>query len=132
MTYTIQIGTNIHTQEIDEFYPLIDFNVYNAQDWENIKNKSTFIVQILDNNKTIGWGRCVDDGTFCMLYDIAVHPHYQGKGVGRMIIDEIKKYIAQNDFLSVSLFFNPDLPGVDKFYEKCGFYHLSNAMRLKK
>ena len=126
------LGNDIHTQEIDEFYPLIDFNVYNAQAWENIKNKSSFIVQILDNNKTIGWGRCVDDGTFCMLYDIAVHPNYQGKGIGRLIINEIKKYIAQNDFFAVSLFFNPDLPGVDKFYEKCGFYHLSNAMRLKK
>ncbi|MBR4927118.1 MAG: GNAT family N-acetyltransferase [Alphaproteobacteria bacterium] len=132
MSYSVQIGNNIHTADIDAFYPLIDFYTYNAQDWENIRNKSSFIVQVLDNQKTIGWGRCVDDGSFCMLYDIAVHPDYQKKGIGTMIINEIKKYISKHSFISVSLFYNPDNPTVKEFYKKCGFYELPNAMRLKK
>lgn len=132
MTYTIKIGTDINTADIDAYYPSLGFGLYEAQDWKKVKEKSTFIVQVLDKNKTVGWGRCVDDGTFCMIYDVAVHPNYQRQGIGHTIIDEIKKYVAQNDFLSVSLFYNPDNPGAKEFYKKCGFYELTNAMRLKK
>ena len=132
MNYTIQIGNDIHTEDIDAYYPLLDFGVYGAKDWQKIREKSTFIVQVLDKGHTVGWGRCVDDGSFCMIYDMAVHPNYQRQGIGRTIIEEIKKYVARNDFSSVSLFYNPHNPGVKEFYQKCGFYELPNAMRLKK
>ena len=132
MNYTIKIGKDVNTGDIDAYYPLLDFYVYNKKTWQSVLSKSTFIVQVLDNNKTVGWGRCVDDGFFCMIYDIAVHPSYQRQGIGYMIIDEIKKYVAQNNFLSVSLFYNPDNRGSKEFYKKCGFYELPNAMRLKK
>ncbi|MBQ9089589.1 MAG: GNAT family N-acetyltransferase [Alphaproteobacteria bacterium] len=132
MNYTIKIGNDINTKDIDDFYPLIDFNIYKSKDWEKIRQRSTFIVQIQDKGKTIGWGRCVDDGTFCMIYDMAVHPNYQRQGIGKTIMDEIKKYVAQNDFYSVSLFYNPYNPTVKEFYQKCGFYELPIAMRLKK
>ena len=132
MNYTIKIGNDINIADIDAYYPSLGFECYEAKDWEKVKEKSTFIVQVLDKGKTVGWGRCVDDGTFCMIYDMAVHPDYQRQGIGRVIIDEIKKYVAQNDFLSVSLFYNPHNPTVKEFYQKCGFYELPNAMRLKK
>ena len=132
MKYTIKIGNDINTADIDAYYPLLDFGVYNAKDWGKVRAHSTFIVQVQDKGKTVGWGRCVDDGTFCMIYDMAVHPDYQKQGIGRTIIEEIKKYVARNDFSSVSLFYNPHNPGVKEFYQKCGFYELPNAMRLKK
>ena len=132
MKYKIQIGKDIHTADIDAFYPLLNFGVYGAKDWEKVRERSTFIVQVLDRGHTVGWGRCVDDGTFCMIYDIAVHPDYQRQGIGRTVIDEIKKYVAQNDFTSASLFYYPHNPGAKAFYLACGFYELPNAMRLKK
>ena len=131
MQYTVEIGNKIHTSDIDAFYPSLGFELYTEQEWVKVQEKSSFIVQVLDKGKTIGWGRCVDDGTFCMIYDVAVHPDYQKQGVGTTIMDEIKKYVAQNDFLSVSLFYNPNNPSVKEFYKKCGFYELTNAMRLK-
>ena len=132
MAYIVKIGSDIHTADIDAYYPSLGFGLYNAKDWEKVRERSTFIVQVLDKGKTVGWGRCVDDGTFCMIYDMAVHPNYQKQGIGRTIIEEIKKYVARNDFSSVSLFYNPHNPGVKEFYQKCGFYELPNAMRLKK
>ena len=132
MAYAIQIGNDIHTVDIDAYYPLLGFELYDAKEWKKIRERSTFIVQVLDKGKTVGWGRCVDDGTFCMIYDIAVHPDYQRRGIGRTVINEIKKYVAQNDFVSASLFYNPENLAAKKFYKKCGFYELSNAMRLKK
>lgn len=132
MTLTIKIGKDIHTMDINAYYPLIGFNAYNDADWARVIAHSTFMVQVLDNGKTIGFGRCVDDSIFCMIYDITVHPDYQRRGIGRTIMDEIKKYVAQNDFVSVSLFYWPENKGSKPFYESCGFYELPNAMRLKK
>lgn len=132
MNFITKIGKDINTVDIDAYYPLIGFGTYNAADWVKVIAHSTFMVQVLDKDKTIGFGRCVDDGVFCMIYDISVHPDYQRRGVGRTIMNEIKKYVAQNDFTSISLFYWPENKGSKPFYESCGFYEIPNAMRLKK
>ncbi len=131
MPYIIKTGKDIKTTDIDAFYPLIGFDVYTPQEWQKVIHASTFMIQVQLNNQTIGFGRTVDDGTFCMIYDVAVHPDFQKKGIGRIIMHQIKLYIRQNNIFSTSLFYNPNHKGIKTFYEKCGFYTIENAMRLK-
>ena len=50
MDYVIQIGNDIHTSDIDAYYPMPGFELYEAKDWEKVREKSTFIVQILDSD----------------------------------------------------------------------------------
>ena len=34
MAYTIKIGNDIHSADIDAYYPLLGFGLYNAKDWK--------------------------------------------------------------------------------------------------
>ena len=132
MTYTVQVGKEIHTRDIDEIHTLLNWGNYLPEQWPIIKKQSTFMVQVLNGPKTVGFARCVDDSEMCMIYDVVVHPAHQKKGVGTLLMKEILKYVATQDFASVSLFYNIHNPGLDAFYRKFGFEIIPNAMRLKK
>lgn len=53
-----------------------------------------FAVQVLDGIDPVGMGRVVGDGgCFYQVVDIAVLKAHQGKGLGKLIIGEIMKYL---------------------------------------
>lgn len=89
------------------------------------------MVQVLSGDKVIGFARVVDDARMCMIYDVIVHPKYQKKGVGMLLMNEIMTYISSQNFVSVSLFYDINNKGVDNFYRKFCFELLPNTMRLK-
>ena len=60
-----------------------------------LKN-SMFKVCVKDNGKPVGMGRLVGDGVYCDIKDIAVSPSYQGKGIGKMVMDEIIEHIRMS------------------------------------
>lgn len=59
-----------------------------------------FAVQIthsLPPNTVVGMGRIIGDGgCFFQVVDIAVLPAHQGKGVGKMIMKELKDWMDKN------------------------------------
>lgn len=59
--------------------------------------RTLFAVQVLDGALPIGMGRVVGDGgCFFQVVDIAVLKEHQGRGIGKMIMGEIMKYIEAN------------------------------------
>ncbi|WP_075655662.1 GNAT family N-acetyltransferase [Pseudochrobactrum sp. B5] len=61
-----------------------------------LKN-SLFAVQIADGDQIIGMGRVIGDGgTTYQVCDIAVLPDYQGQGLGKRIMLEIKAYLDEH------------------------------------
>ena len=59
--------------------------------------RTLFGVQVLDGAIPVGMGRIVGDGgCFFQVVDIAVLKKHQGKGIGKMIMGEIMKYIEAN------------------------------------
>lgn len=59
--------------------------------------QTLFAVQILDDGQPVGMGRVVGDGgCFYQVVDIAVLKEHQGKGLGKMIMTEIVKYLEAN------------------------------------
>jgi ribosomal protein S18 acetylase RimI-like enzyme len=59
--------------------------------------RTLFAVQILDGTTPVGMGRVVGDGgCFYQIVDIAVLREHQGKGIGKLIMTEIMKYIEAN------------------------------------
>lgn len=81
------------------------------------------VVFIFDNDLLIGVGRAISDGVYqAAIYDIAVLPTYQGKKVGRLIIDEIHKALPEfNSILYAS-------PGKEPFYKKLGYSRMLTGM----
>lgn len=51
-------------------------------------------VTLYDDTQLIGMGRIIGDGaTAFQIIDIAVHPHYQGHGYAKQIMQDIMNYI---------------------------------------
>lgn len=74
-----------------------------------------------ETTEPIGMGRIIGDGgCFCQVTDICVLPAYQGKGIGKLIMQKIMDFIA--DELPVSCYISLIADGDASFlYEKFGF-----------
>ena len=74
----------------------------------------------------IGAGRAVADGVDCSyLCDIAVHPGFQGRGLGRDITVKLRELSAGHK--KIILYANP---GTEGFYGKLGFLRMNTAMAI--
>ena len=71
----------------------------------------------------IGFGRAISDGVYqAAIYDCAVLPEYQGKGIGTIIMQNILPRISHcNVILYAS-------PGKEGFYQKHGFRKMKTGM----
>ena len=132
MSYIVKIGKEINISNVNEILNLVGWGEYTPEQWEVVIDKSTFMVEVLHQNQTIGFARVVDDTRMCMIYDVCVHPDYQKQGVGTLLMKEVLKYVEANDFAVVNLFYDRDNKGLDNFYRKFGFESIPNAMRLMK
>ena len=88
-----------------------------------LKN-SLFSVTATYNNQVIGMGRLVGDGfTICYIQEVIVLPEFQGKGIGKAIMERLISYISDNaipnTYVTTGLF---SAKGKEEFYEKFGFY----------
>ena len=91
-----------------------------------------FRVSIYDNDKLIAMARLIGDkGLDYYIKDVVVIPEYQGKGIGRILIDELLKYINHNGVKDTDIFVELcAMPEVIPFYQKCGF-DSNEGQRLK-
>ena len=71
----------------------------------------------------VGFGRAISDGVYqAALYDCAVLPEHQGKGIGAAIIKDIMARVGEcNVILYAS-------PGKEGFYGKFGFSRMKTGM----
>ncbi|WP_225705522.1 GNAT family N-acetyltransferase [Bradyrhizobium cenepequi] len=73
-----------------------------------------------------GAGRAVADGVDCSyICDIAVHPRFQGRGLGKEIAMRLLN--LSRGHRKIILYANP---GTEKLYEKLGFRHMLTAMAI--
>jgi ribosomal protein S18 acetylase RimI-like enzyme len=74
-------------------------------------------------NRLIGFGRAISDGVYqAAIYDCAVLPEFQGKGIGTTIMKNILLRISHcNVILYAS-------PGKEGFYQTLGFRKMKTGM----
>ena len=95
---------------------------------EEALENTLYSLCIYDRDKLIGYGRIIGDKTiFLYIHDVMVIPEYQGKGIGKQIMELLLKQI--DEYKKV----NPDIRtylGASKnregFYEKFGFVQRPN------
>jgi len=90
---------------------------------EKALNNGLLTVAAFDNDALVGMGRLVGDGImYWYIQDVSVLPEYQGKGIGKKIIDKIIEHIDKNSIpetrVTVGLIAAKDK---ELFYEKLGF-----------
>ena len=78
-----------------------------------------------DGKKLVGAGRALSDGVWrAAIYDVAVLPEYQGKGIGSRIIRHLI------DAANVEVIMLYAAPGKEEFYERFGFRKMTTAMAI--
>ena len=117
-----QIKNDLQPKEYNELRNSVgwdskDENVIN----EALKN-SVIVKKIIVNNKAVGMARAIGDGLYYLIVDVVVNKEYQGKGIGKILIEEIIKEVynktKEGQKASINLI---SMQGKEAFYEKCGF-----------
>lgn len=82
-------------------------------------------VFVYDGERLAGFGRAISDGVYqAAIYDVAVQPEQQGKGLGRLIVQRILENLPG---CGVILYASP---GKEDFYRKLGFRLMKTGMAL--
>lgn len=84
---------------------------------------SLFAVSLYVQDELIGMGRVIGDGgCFMQIVDIAVSPDFQGRGLGRMIMQELMNYLDRKAPPRTYVSLIADTPA-DQLYLKFGFQY---------
>ncbi len=119
----------------DEFISLWESVWGSAPSLEQIKlamQNTIFRVSIYDCDKVIAMARMIGDIGLCYyIKDVVVRPEYQGKGIGRTLINELLTFVNDNGVVGTEIFVElAAVPDKMPFYEKLGF-STNEAQRLK-
>lgn len=131
-----KINDRIHTDAIKE--KLIPRQVTKQQtaimyaSEADVLNVALFRVSIWDDDQIIAMARMNGDmGLNYYIKDVVVRPEYQHKGIGRMLINELQKFINDNGVKGTEIFVELcAAPDKIPFYEKFGF-EANEAQRLR-
>ena len=96
--------------------------------WETDENatgkaleNSLFSVVVIEHGTVIGFGRIIGDGgLYFYIQDLIVHPEFQAKGLGKILMKELMSYITAKTksgaFVGLMA-----AKGLEKYYEQFGF-----------
>lgn len=112
-----------NVEEYNYLFDIVGWGSYPVEISKKALSNNIYSVSIYDNDNIIGYGRLIGDGIiFLYIHDIMVKPDYQGKGIGKTIM---QKLLSKVEELRKE---NPDLllylgasKGKEDFYRKCGF-----------
>lgn len=80
-------------------------------------------VFVYHDDRLIGFGRAISDGAYqAAVYDCAVVPEFQGKGLGTTIMTNILSRLSHCNIILYAS------PGKEGFYQKHGFRKMKTGM----
>ncbi|NJN86418.1 MAG: GNAT family N-acetyltransferase [Leptolyngbyaceae cyanobacterium SL_7_1] len=88
------------------------------KDWAVAIANSKPVVTAWDDNRLMGFARATSDGVYrATIWDVAIHPDYQGAGLGRKLVETVLMHPHVNRVERVYLM----TTNQQKFYERIGF-----------
>ncbi|MFF3099544.1 GNAT family N-acetyltransferase [Viridibacillus arvi] len=107
-----------------EIYQSVGWKKHSEKVIEQIFSSSNHTVFAFINGELVGFARAISDGVFnAAIYDVVVHPDFQGQGIAKMIVDELLVQLK-----SISCIHMISTSGNEEFYKKCGFKKLKTGM----
>jgi ribosomal protein S18 acetylase RimI-like enzyme len=118
--------TGIDWNELTELYRIAPLGRKSPEDLEVVFSNSRFKCFAFDGDDLIGVGRALADGLDCSyICDIALHPKYQGLGLGKKIVQYLVE--KSDGHKKIILYANP---GKEGFYANLGFKKMNTAMAI--
>lgn len=123
---------DLTAEQFIELWETVWGNGPSLQQTELAMKHTLFRVSIWDDDRIIAMARMNGDmGLNYYIKDVVVRPEYQKKGIGRMLINELFKFINDNGVKGTDIFVELcAVPDKIPFYKKFGF-EANEAQRLK-
>jgi len=119
---------NVDWEELSRLYLVAPLGDKDPSDLQIAFSNSMFKCFVYDSNRLIAAGRALADGRDCSyICDVAVHPSYQGMGIGRQVVSTLVD--LSKDHKKIILYTSP---GKEPFYQKLGFKRMATAMAIFK
>jgi len=116
----------VNWKELSDLYRVAPLGVKLPHDLEVVFTNSRFKCFVFHEKALVGVGRALADGRDCSyICDIAVHPGYQGQGLGKKIVQDLVQFSQGHK--KIILYANP---GKEGFYAKLGFKKMDTAMAI--
>ena len=117
-----KIENNLQPEEYNELRNSVGWDSKNEDVIIEALRNSVIIKKKIVDNKPVGMARAIGDGLYYLIVDVVVSREYQGKGFGKLLIEEIVNDIynktKDGQKASINLV---SMQGKEEFYEKCGF-----------
>ena len=128
MNDRIEFKETISTEEFCRLRESVGFQKLTKEQAKTVLSNTSFLVNAVCDEKSVGIVRVLTDMlTDAYITDVIVSPDFQGRGLGRNLLDQVvsrlKELSVNNVKLACSLYANP---GKETFYEKFGFQKLPN------
>lgn len=126
MSYRLQYDcSNIHWEQVAETLMSVRMASYDPMIHKKAFENSHTVIFVFDGDRMIGFGRALSDDAYqASLYDIAVIPECQGKGVGKLIFESM---LAKLKHCNIILYATP---GKEGFYKKLSMSKMKTGMAL--
>lgn len=116
----------IDWEELSNLYRVAPLGNKKGADLKVVFTNSMFRCFVYDEGRLVGAGRALADGIDASyLCDIAVHPDYQGRGLGKEIVTRLRDLSKHHRKIILYA-----APGKDQFYLKLGFKRMLTAMAI--
>ncbi len=113
----------VSTRELEELFRAANLGGRVGEKIRRAFVNSPLVCFAYDGARLIGASRAITDGEYHgLIYDVAVHPDYQGRGIGRRLMAELLERLP---VWRVMLVAADDVQG---FYRKFGFEGYPDVM----
>ena len=117
---------NVDWEELSQLYLIAPLGYKDPSNLKVVFSNSMFKCFVYDSKKLIAAGRALADGKDCSyICDVAIHPDYQGIGIGREVV--IKLLVLSKGHKKIILY---AAVGKEPFYRKLGFKRMTTAMAI--
>lgn len=118
----------IDWEALSHLYKIAPLGDKKPENLKTVFSNSRYVCFVYEEERLVGAGRALADGVDCAyICDIAIHPNFQGLGIGKAIVNQLVEF--SKDHTKIILYANP---GKEPFYAKLGFCRMKTAMAIFK
>lgn len=106
--------------EFNQLFESVGWGMREEDKIDKHRQMSCFSVSVYNDDKIVGMARVVGDGAYYTVYDVVVRKNHQGKGIGKILMQEIVKWYKSIEDDDSYLYLGASA-GKEGFYKKFGF-----------
>jgi aralkylamine N-acetyltransferase len=121
---TIHSTENVDWASVAALFAAVNWGERDPAQIRAAFEKSSHVIFVYEEAELVAFGRTMDDGCYyAMLVDVVVKPSYQGRGLGRTVVDYLREQLVGYKFVTLTA-----AVGKDEFYLKLGWLRQKSAM----